>query len=231
MWKCLAEELYELEEAIIKDDTGNISEELGDALFQLVFILEIYREQGRFSYEDVINGISKKMIRRHPHVYENVKVDSEKELYDQWDKIKAEENQENGKQLDSALDSVPKGLPSLIRAFKVSKSAVKAGFDWDGLDQVLETVKDEIKEFENARASGDEKEMILEFGDILFTLVNVARFAGFHPETALSSSTAKFEGRFRLMEKLLFQKKQHLKKMEREEIDLAWNQAKKSYDR
>ncbi|MCP4020682.1 MAG: MazG family protein, partial [Desulfobacteraceae bacterium] len=141
MFKCLAEELYELEEAIAKDDTSNICEELGDVLFQLAFILEIYREQGRFSFDDVTQNVCTKMIRRHPHVYENASIASEKELYDQWEDIKSRENKANGKKIDSALDSVPKGMPSLIRAYKVSKSAVKAGFDWDTIEDVMGTVE------------------------------------------------------------------------------------------
>lgn len=257
MWKCLAEELYELEEAIVNDDTDNICEELGDVVFQLLFILEIFTENNRFAFSDVIHGISEKMIRRHPHVYDTAIVKTDEELHRQWDQIKAGEKEnarkknarkndipkndagikpktldqnEQIKEAGSALDSVPKGMPGLLRALKVSKSAVKEGFDWENIHQVLDTVKEEIQEFETALETQSRDEAMMEFGDILFSLVNVARFAGFHPETALASSTAKFEGRFRLMEKSLVQKKIDLKKLSSEEKELHWQQAKLHYD-
>jgi len=228
MWKCMAEEMYELEEAIVNDDTKNICEELGDVLFQILFILEIFTENNRFEFSHVINGIAKKMVRRHPHVYDTAVVETEEELHRQWDKIKAGEKNHSR---ESAMDSVPKGMPGLLRALKVSKSAVKEGFDWDNIHQVLDTVKEEIQEFETALEKEGPDEAMMEFGDILFSLVNVARFAGFHPETALSSATAKFEGRFRLMEKNLQQDKINLKKSSSEEKEVFWQRAKQSYDR
>ena len=262
MWKCLAEELYELEEAIVNDDTDNICEEMGDVLFQLLFILEIFSENQRFEFSDVIHGVAEKMIRRHPHVYDTAIVNTDEELHRQWDQIKAGEKEnarkknalkknalkkdaskkdadarskdfvqnEQTREVGSALDSVPKGMPGLLRALKVSKSAVKEGFDWENIHQVLDTVKEEIQEFETALETQSQDEAMMEFGDILFSLVNVARFAGFHPETALSSATAKFEGRFRSMEKSLAQKKIDLKRLSSEEKELHWQQAKLSYD-
>jgi MazG family protein len=257
MWKCLAEELYELEDAIVNDDTDNICEEMGDVLFQLLFILEIFSENHRFEFSDVIHGVAEKMIRRHPHVYDTAIVTTDEELHRQWDQIKAGEKEnarkknalknaapkndagarskdfvqnEQTREVGSALDSVPKGMPGLLRALKVSKSAVKEGFDWENIHQVLDTVKEEIQEFETALATQSQDEAMMEFGDILFSLVNVARFAGFHPETALSSATAKFEGRFRLMEKSLVQKKIDLKRLSSEEKELHWQQAKLHYD-
>lgn len=231
MWKCLAEELYELEEAIVKKDNANICEELGDVLFQLVFILEIFQERKEFTLSDVVAQVAEKMIRRHPHVYEDARVSTQEELDIQWDSIKALEKKKNGEKRISLLDAVPKGMPSLTRALKVSKCVVKEGFDWDNIHGVLDTVKEEIKEFEEALESGSQEEMSLEFGDVLFSLVNVARFAGFHPETALAGSTAKFEGRFRLMETRLNKDKVKLKDLSRDQKDLYWEQAKQSYDR
>lgn len=230
MWKCLAEEVYELEEAIVKDDLKNIREELGDVLFQLVFILQIFQERKAFSISDVISDVAKKMIRRHPHVYKDAVVTTRNELNQQWDQIKAKEKKGNDKNSASILDSIPKGMPSLIRALKVSKCVVKEGFDWDNIHEVLDTVRDEINEFESALNSGNKKEIQVEFGDVLFTLVNVARFAQFHPETALANSTAKFEGRFRLMESQLMEKKLKLNDLKRDQIDWFWDQAKQSYD-
>lgn len=232
MWRCLAEEAYELEEAIVKDDTPNIIEELGDVLFQVLFIFEIFREEGRFGFSDVVEQVAEKMIRRHPHVYSDARIDSEDALNRQWDQIKAGEKAAAGVEKHrSVLDGVPSGMPGLIRALKVSKSAVKAGFEWDDLQQVLDTAKSEIKEFEVALEKGTRDEAMMEFGDILFSLVNVARFAGFHPETALHKSTAKFEGRFRTMEKDLKRRELDLRKMPSSEKERHWQSAKQDYDR
>jgi uncharacterized protein YabN with tetrapyrrole methylase and pyrophosphatase domain len=148
----------------------------------------------------------------------------------QWEFIKARENKKKGLVRASALDAVPKGMPSLIRALKVSKCAVKEGFDWDTIHDVLDTAKDEIAEFEAALESGDENEAMMEFGDILFSLVNVARVANFHPETALAVSTAKFEGRFRAMEIRLAAHQVKLKDLSRHQKDLFWDEAKHAYD-
>jgi tetrapyrrole methylase family protein/MazG family protein len=231
MWKCLAEEVYELEEAIVKQDLQNIREELGDVLFQLVFIMEIFQEKGDFTFSNVVEEVSRKMINRHPHVYGDASVSTKEELDRQWDTIKTEEKKNNSQKRVSALDSVPKGMPSLMRALKVSKSVVKEGFDWDNIHGILDSVKDEIREFESALESGNQDEASMEFGDILFTLVNVARSAQFHPETALARSTAKFEGRFRVMEKELKQKDIKLADLSRDKKDLFWNRAKQSYKR
>jgi tetrapyrrole methylase family protein/MazG family protein len=230
MWKCLIEEVYELQEAIVKDDTEHICEEMGDVLFQLIFILEIFQENKRVSFEEVVNTVAKKMIRRHPHVYGEKNIADENELNRQWESIKADENREKKRSRSSVLDEVPKGMPSLLRAHKVSKSVVKQGFDWDSIQQVLQTAKDEIAEFEKALESNNQEEMMMEFGDVMFSLVNVARFARVHPETALAKSTAKFEARYRLMEKKLNLKKVQLKDLSRPEIDALWEQAKKDYD-
>jgi len=231
MWKCLAEEVYELEEAIVKQDLQNICEELGDVLFQLVFIMEIFQEKGDFTFSNVVEEVAKKMINRHPHVYGDASVSTKEELDRQWDTIKTEEKKSNSQKRVSALDSVPKGMPSLMRALKVSKSAVKEGFDWDNIHGILDSVKDEIREFESALESGNKDETSMEFGDILFSLVNVARSAQFHPETALARSTAKFEGRFRVMEKELKQKDVKLADLSRDKKDLFWSRAKQSYNR
>ena len=228
MWKCLAEELYELEDAIVKDDEANIVEELGDVLFQVLFIMEIYADSGRFPFDRVINTVAEKMIRRHPHVYGDAQITSEDALNKQWETIKAKEKSGSGvPERPSALDNVPGGMPGLLRALKVSKSAVKAGFEWENLGQVLDTAVSEIREFEAALAENTD-DAIVEFGDILFSLVNVARFAGFHPETALYRSTSKFEDRFRTMEAAIEEKGFDLKQMSAEEKEAHWQVAKKA---
>lgn len=227
MWKCLAEEMFELEEAIAKKDIDNICEELGDVLFQLLFIIHIFDEKGDFSFPDIINQVAEKMIRRHPHVYGAASQSSPKDLDRQWEQIKSQEKREKNQQKSSALDNVPKGMPALMRAFKVSKSAVKEGFEWDSVQEVLETTKGEIQEFEAALSSRNDAEMNMEFGDILFSMVNVGRFAGVHPETALSDSTAKFETRFRQMESELKKVDKRLMDLSKDEKEMFWQAAKK----
>lgn len=231
MWKCLAEETYELRDAIVKNDIANILEELGDVIFQLVFIIEMFEELEAFSFRDVVNSVAAKMIRRHPHVYSDAVVETKEELDRQWDAIKQLEQKGNRKNRNSVMDGVPKGMPSLLRALKVSKCAVKSGFEWDDIHGVVDTVRSELDEFEAALESGDDAQISMEFGDILFSLVNVARFAGFHPETALAESTAKFEGRFRLMETMLKQKQIRLADLTSEEVETLWSAAKQAYDR
>ncbi len=239
MWRCLAEELYELEEGLVKEDTANICEELGDVLFQVLFIMEIFHDAGQIPFDQVVEAVAQKMVRRHPHVYGEARVNSDEELHRQWDRIKVLEKADQkktsgqGKKAPpkSALDSVPKGMPGLLRTMKVSKCAVKQGFDWDSMAGVLDKVKEEIREFEAAMAENDSDNAMVEFGDILFSLVNVARFAGFHPETALGRSTAKFEARFRTMETLLEKDGQVLKRLSPQAKDEYWNRAKQQTDR
>ncbi|MBA3010611.1 MAG: nucleoside triphosphate pyrophosphohydrolase [Proteobacteria bacterium] len=231
MWRCLAEEAYELQAAIVNDDTDNICEELGDVLFQVLFVLEIFIENDRIEFSSVVDGIAEKMIRRHPHVYGTAVVTTEEELHQQWAQIKSCEKKKAASPKKSALDAVPKGMPGLLRALKVSKAAVREGFDWENIHQVLDKVKEEIHEFEAALENESQDAAMMEFGDILFSLVNVARFAGFHPETALSGATAKFEGRFRLMETVLAREGIDLKTLSPEEKELHWQRAKQVYDR
>ncbi|ACN16640.1 tetrapyrrole methylase family protein (MazG family protein) [Desulforapulum autotrophicum HRM2] len=231
MWKCLIEEVYELLEAIEKDDAADVCDELGDVLFQLVFIAELYRERGAFDIFDAISKSAQKMIRRHPHVYADLILDSEEALFQRWEKIKGEEKKQAGKlPAASALDSVPSGMTALLRSYKISERAVRSGFDWDSMAGVIEKVEEEWKEFTQALATGDKDEIAMEFGDILFTLSNVARFAGIHPETALARSTEKFEQRFRLMETLAAKGQGEIKDLSRTEKDSLWDEAKKAYD-
>ncbi len=227
MWKCLIEEIYELRDAILEDNPEDILEEVGDVLFQLLFISELYNEKKEFDIFDAIEKVSAKMIRRHPHVYGNEKFDTKNELIEKWESIKKEEKKEAGKTLDeSVLDSVPTGMPSLLRCHKVSSSAVKAGFDWDHIDEVLEKVREELEEFEQAVQANDKAAMADELGDILFTLVNVARFVGIHSETALAGSIDKFERRYRYMEQLLGEQNICLKDLSKKEKEELWCKAK-----
>lgn len=229
MWKCLAEEVYELQEAIVKQDLENTCEEMGDVLFQILFIMAIFHDTNQISISRVVDTVVQKMIRRHPHVYGSAVVTTQADLLDQWERIKSREKDHPDNR--SALDAVPSGMPGLLRALKVSKAAVKQGFEWENIHQVLDTVKNEISEFETALEKGNEDETMVEFGDILFSLVNVARFAGFDPETALARSTAKFEGRFRLMEADLARKNCKLQGLSAAEKEAFWSRAKRGYDK
>ncbi len=229
MWKCLAEEVYELLDAIEEDSPEDICDEMGDVLFQLVFIGELYREKEYFDFNKIISKSAEKMIRRHPHVYKNIKIDSEDDLRKCWEGIKKQEKEDAGKeQLNSVLDSIPSNMPSFLRSYKISEKAARSGFDWDDMNGVLKKAEEEWKEFANALASGNKDDIATEFGDILFTLSNVARFAKIHPETALARSTDKFERRFRFMEKQLAKKNMKLKDITRQEIDNLWDESKKS---
>ena len=232
MWKYLIEEIYELRDAILEDIPEDISEELGDVLFQLLFISEIYSERKEFDIFDCLKKVSEKMIRRHPHVYGKEKINTKKELVEIWEAIKKEEKKEAGKALDeSVLDSVPSGMPSLLRCHKVSSCAVKAGFDWDNIDEVLEKVREEFAELEQAIHAKDKTAMADELGDVLFTLVNVARFVDIHSETALAGSIDKFERRYRHMEKLLKEQNACLKDLSKIDKEELWGKAKDIYDK
>jgi len=243
MWKCLVEEAYELLEAMEKDDPADVCDEIGDVLFQLVFIAELYREKGAFDISDAIRASAQKMIRRHPHVYANLILDSEEALFKRWEKIKGEEKKRAGKLPQaSVLDSVPSGMTSLLRSYKVSERVARSGFDWDNMEGVVKKVEEEWKEFTQALSKGDTAEIAMEFGDLLFTLSNVARFAGIHPEISLAMATDKFESRFRLMEILAArshnkhqeqaqdQSQIRIKDLSRTEKDRLWKEAKRAYD-
>ncbi len=231
MFKCLVEESYELRDALIHNDIDHIVEELGDVLFQLVFIIETFQEKKAFELSEVIEQVAEKMIRRHPHVYKDAKVSTEDQLHAQWAAIKAEEKKGKKAKPKSAMDGIPQGMPALDKALSISKSAVKQGFDWDDINGVIETTKDELDEFQAALKEGNAREAGMEFGDILFSLVNVARFAKIYPEMALAESTHKFEERFRIMEQELNKDGRSLKDLSREEMDQMWDRAKQLYGR
>lgn len=228
----LIEEMYELVEAIIRKDSDDICEELGDVLFHILFIAAMYREQGKFNLEKVIGRITQKMIRRHPHVFGDIKVDNVEDVKKQWHHIKQSEKKNDLP--SSILSSVPNSLPALLRSYRISERAARSGFDWDDIQGVMEKVEEEWKEFKTEMDLSPEKEInlhkkSLEFGDILFTLMNVARFAGIHPETALAESTNKFEKRFKFMETEISKKGKQLESISRIELNQFWEQAKQLF--
>ena len=228
----LIEEAYELVEAVLADDADGVEEELGDVLFQVFFLLVLYQEKGRISFEQVLARNLEKMIRRHPHVFGEDKIDSAAQVKKRWREIKKEEKGDSSK--DSLLDSIPAGMPALMRAYRISERAAGTGFDWDDLQGVIAQAESEWAEFKaeirSAAADGDKtsRNTAMEFGDILFTLVNVARFARIHPETALAQSTGKFIERFKRMETMAAEKDTVFDRLPRQEMERLWELAKES---
>ena len=224
----LIEEVFELVAAIEAGDHDHACEELGDVLFLIVFTIAMYRESDHFGIEDVIRGSLTKMTRRHPHVFGRAEVVDTAAVKKQWREIKAAENSHAPP--SSVLDAVPRGLPAMLRAYRLSERAAGVGFDWNDSAHVMEKVAEEWREFQAARAqaaSTDQQEAVAEeFGDLLFTLVNVARFAHIHPETALTRSIQKFERRFRHMEHRLADRGQALTGASQGELDRLWEDAK-----
>lgn len=226
----LVEEVYELVDAIESGSIENICEELGDVLFQILFIVSIYEGSGKFNLADVSKKNLGKMISRHPHVFGEKPLENAEQVKAQWQKIKGQENS-FGKN-KSILDSIPRKLPALMRAYRVSDRAAGNGFDWDDINGVMAKADEEWSEFKFELAGQDKQppdknRILMEFGDILFTLVNVARFARIHPETALSASTKKFEKRFRFMEEMLHKQGLKLDAAPRDELERLWEEAKK----
>ena len=224
MITCLLNEAYELQEAIISERPEDILDEAGDVLFQLMFIILLYIEKNDFSLETLIQNNLDKMVKRHPHVFGDVKADTVEEVKENWEKIKLSEKDESFK---SVIDSVPSGMPALSRAYLISEKVGQVGFDWDDMKGVLEKVTEEWTELNEAFKEKNKKNIALEFGDLLFTLTNVARFADIHPEVALSMSVNKFERRYKYMEKVLFENDKDLVSISRQEIDMLWEKAKK----
>jgi len=225
----LVEEMFELIDAIDSGSPDSICEELGDVLFQLVFLAQLSDEKGQFDMRGVIHRNARKMIRRHPHVFGDAHVSGTSEVRRRWGEIKKTEKPRSRDA--SILDSVPAKLPALMRAYRISERAAGAGFDWEDIHGVLGKVDEELGEFKEALSNGgssdaDHTSMMLEFGDILFTLVNVARFAAIHPETALAGSTRKFEKRFRRMERKAAEKRKPIDAVPRDELESFWKEAK-----
>ena len=226
----LAEEIYELIDAIESENPADICEELGDVLFHVFFISTIFQEMGHFDIKDVVRENMKKMIFRHPHVFYNIKIDSPDEVKKQWQQLKEIEKKHGKKK--SALDRLPQGLPALMRAHKISEKAAGTGFDWNDISGVIEKVEEEWSELkfeiaEKNKNRNNQDNLILEFGDLFFALVNLARFSNIHPETALSGTIKKFERRFKQMEKIVSKTGKNLQSLSVDEMDMAWEEAKK----
>lgn len=220
----LLEETYELIEAIESKNDHHIEEELGDLLLQVVFHSQIATEEERFTLEDVAGSIADKLIRRHPHVFGETDVADTKEVLSNWEKIKL---QEKGKEdRTSILHGIPNQLPALHRAQKVQSKVSRFGFDWKEVTPALDKVEEEFGEFREAMASGDLEHAEEEFGDILFSLVNVARHSGFSAEEALRRTIGKFTNRFQFIESEFDNDPERIKEASLEELDAAWEKSK-----
>lgn len=218
----LLEETYETLEAIDEGNPEKIKEELGDLLFQIILHCRISEEKKEFNIDDVIEEISAKMINRHPHVFSNVKYQSRAEHRRHWD----EEKKREGKKRQSVLEGVPKELPALSRAHKLQKKAARVGFDWSKIEDVLNKLDEELKEFEKALKSKKQPEIEDELGDVFFALVNISRFVGVNPEDALRKTISKFISRFRHIEIRAAEQNKNLSDMTLEEMDKLWDEAK-----
>jgi tetrapyrrole methylase family protein / MazG family protein len=222
--KYLIEEAYELIEAIEEEDIDHIIEELGDVLLQIMLHAQIGEDDGYFSIDEVIESISAKMIRRHPHVFGDKHAETADDVMKNWQEIKKEEKGEQ--KAKSLLDGVGMHLPNALRAYELQKKAAKVGFDWDKVEEALEKVKEEISEFEVEMEKNDQELLLKEFGDILFALINVARFYKINPEEALFSTNQKFIRRFAFVEQSVRDSGKNFEDYSLMELDEFWNKAK-----
>ncbi len=216
--KLTIEETYELCDAILEDDYEGVKEEVGDILLHMVFYAKIAEERNAFDIGDALNDLCDKLIKRHPHIYGDVQVQNEEDVKRNWEKIKL---QEGGKK--SVLGGVPKGLPAMIKAYRMQDKTSQVGFEWENKDQVWEKVKEEEEELLEAVKSGEQDKIEEEFGDLMFSLINYARFLDIDPETALEKTNKKFKHRFEYIEK---HATKELDDMSLEEMDALWNEAK-----
>lgn len=218
------EETYELTDAIIKKDWKGIKEELGDLLLHIVFYARIGEEQQQFTIEEVLHTICDKLISRHPHIYGNVHVNNEEDVRKNWEQLKMKEGKK------SVLEGVPSSLPSIIKALRIQEKAAKIGFDWPDVVSVWNKVEEELGELKEAVQINNPKAVEEEMGDVLFSLINYARFVNVDPDTALESTNRKFIKRFQWMEKAVTEQSRNLSDMTLEELDELWDAAKRIGD-
>ncbi len=216
------EEVYELADAIIDKKYEEIKKELGDLLLHIVFYAKIGEEQKQFDIADVAHAISEKLIYRHPHIYGDVKVKDEKEVKENWEKLKLKEGKK------SVLEGVPKSLPAMIKAMRMQEKAKGVGFDWEHKEQVWDKVQEELNEFKDEVNNNNTLKMEEEFGDVLFALINYARFVGINPETALEKTNKKFMKRFRFIEQETKKDGIDLQKMSLDEMENYWQRSKQN---
>lgn len=217
------EEVYELCEALINNDSANIRKELGDVLLHILFYSKIGEENGAFDIADVADALNSKLIYRHPHVFGEAKAENAHEVELNWEQLKLREKGGN----KSVLAGVPSALPAMIKADRIQEKAANVGFDWDSKEQVWDKVREEIGEFSEAIGNGNQEEMESEMGDLLFSLINAARLYNINPENALEKTNKKFISRFNYLERKAAEKGLNLKEMTLQQMDELWNEAKK----
>lgn len=222
--KNFIEETYEVIEAINKKDCEGLKEELGDVLLQVALHSEMEREKGTFDFNDVANDICQKLVIRHPHVFGDLTAENGGEALKNWDDIKLKTK--GMKKQSESMVKVPREFPALMRAQKIQQKAAKAGFDWDSMDGAFSKLFEEINELKNALSNENKQEIEDEFGDVLFSCVNISRFIGVDSEEALTGSTDKFMNRYIHVERLAEEKGINMKSASVEELDLLWDKAK-----
>ena len=217
------EETYELGDAILSRDLDEIKNELGDLLLHIAFYARLGSEEKAFDMADIAHGISEKLIYRHPHIYGDVKVENEEDVKKNWEALKLKE----GKGMKTVLEGVPKGLPALVKAQRIQDKVAGVGFDWEKPEQVWEKVQEELSEFQTEVAQGNPNDMEAEFGDVLFSMINYARFLKINPDTALERTNQKFTQRFNYLEAKAKALGKSLQDMTLAEMDVYWEEAKK----
>ena len=216
------EETYELGDAILDNDLDEVKKELGDLLLHIIFYAKIGSETKDFDIADVANGIAEKLINRHPHIYGDVEVQDEEEVKQNWENIKLKEGKK------SVLEGVPNSLPALVKANRIQEKVAGVGFDWEQPEQVFEKVQEELSELQEELKQGNADRLESEFGDVLFSMVNYARFLDINPENALERTNKKFIKRFQYLEQKAKESGKTLKEMTLAEMDVFWEEAKKA---
>lgn len=226
--KYTIEEAYEVAEAIEKRNTNELIDELGDLLLQIVFYSQIAEEKGLFNFTKIANGIAQKLIRRHPHIFDDAKYDDIEDIVNNWEKIKISENKRKNAKDNSILNSIPNAIPSLLRSDKITKRVSQVGFDWENIKGNLNKIDEELLEVKNAIEEKNKKSIEEELGDLLFTIANLCRKLGYDSENTLRLANKKFEQRFRKMELLLKKDGYVTEKTSNETLESYWNKVKLS---
>lgn len=216
------EEVYELSDAILENDLEEVKKELGDLMMHLVFYAKIGSEKNAFDIADILEGISEKLVYRHPHIYSDVVANDAETVKQNWEQLKMNEGRK------SVLEGVPQSLPAMVKAYRMQEKVRGVGFDWEKPEQVWDKVQEELNEFHHeVSQTGDKKRMESEFGDVLFSLINYARFLDINPEDALERTNKKFKKRFEYLEKETIAQGKSLHDMSLDEMDVYWEAAKK----
>ncbi|MCL4167481.1 UNVERIFIED_CONTAM: hypothetical protein GTU68_041018 [Idotea baltica] len=218
------EETYELADAILENDLPEIKKELGDVLLHIVFYAKIGSEKNAFDIADVANSICDKLVIRHPHIYGDVKVEDENDVKRNWEQIKLKEGK------NSVLEGVPKSLPAVVKANRIQDKVAGVGFDWEKPAQVWAKVQEELAELNEEIEKGNQQNIEKEFGDVLFSMINYARFIGVNPENALEKTNKKFINRFQFLEEAAKKEGKQLSEMSLNEMDVYWNRSKKYFN-